>query len=92
MHLNHINTLRDARLAIQQRDARVALVFQDIREICRSYRIDKGINQTRLGYLLGCSQQLVTFIERGVREPSDEFIIRLAELVEKGCNDKQEYN
>ena len=62
----------------QQRQAICARVAQLLRE----EREKRGLSMTVLGVRAGLSQQMISYVERGMRNPSLDTLIRVTDAME----------
>jgi transcriptional regulator with XRE-family HTH domain len=59
----------------------------DIKESLRKHRIEKGLGQEQLGYLLGVSAAMISQWERGERNPKNETLQKIADALEVSLSD-----
>jgi transcriptional regulator with XRE-family HTH domain len=62
----------------QMRDA----IASHVARILREERVRRGLSMTVLAQRAGLSQSMISFIEREIRNPSLETLLRIAEVFE----------
>jgi transcriptional regulator with XRE-family HTH domain len=53
-----------------------------VAQILREERLRKGVSMTRIAEKAGLSQQMVSYIERGMRNPTLDVLLRIAEATD----------
>ena len=53
-----------------------------VAQILREERLGKGVSMTRLAERAGVSQQMVSYIERGMRKPTLDVLLRISEALD----------
>lgn len=65
-------------LSNQKRQIICSKVAQDL----RNERLKRGISMTRLAEKAGLSQQMISYIERGMRNPTLDVLLRISDALE----------
>jgi transcriptional regulator with XRE-family HTH domain len=58
-----------------------------VAQILREERLGKGVSMTRLAERAGVSQQMVSYIERGMRNPTLDVLLRVSGALELQLDD-----
>jgi transcriptional regulator with XRE-family HTH domain len=53
-----------------------------VAQILREERLSRGVSMTRVAEKAGLSQQMVSYIERGMRNPTLDVLLRIAEAMD----------
>ena len=53
-----------------------------VAQILRQERLKRGVSMTRLAEMAGLSQQMVSYIERGMRNPTLDVLLRISGALE----------
>ncbi|MFF5391330.1 helix-turn-helix domain-containing protein [Streptomyces sp. NPDC013012] len=61
-----------------------AHLFQALGKILKVLRRNAGLSQSELADLVHCSEDLISSVERGVRTPQPDFLVRVDPLVKAG--------
>jgi len=69
------------RLAVQRGQHREA-VIANVAKILRKERIARGLSMTLVAERAGLSQQMVSYVERGLRNPTLDTLLRITEVLE----------
>jgi transcriptional regulator with XRE-family HTH domain len=54
----------------------------EVARLLRTERLKKGVSMTRLAEQSGLSQQMVSYVERGMRNPTLDVLLRMSEALE----------
>lgn len=58
------------------------IVGTEISRLLREAREQRGLSMTRLAEQAGLSHAMISFIERGLRKPTVDSVLRIAEVLE----------
>lgn len=58
-----------------------------VAQILREERLSKGVSMTRLAERAGVSQQMVSYIERGMRNPTLDVLLRVSGALDLQLDD-----
>jgi transcriptional regulator with XRE-family HTH domain len=58
------------------------MVAAEVVRLLREVRIKKGLSMTRVGEIAGLSQQMVSYVERGMRIPTIDTLVRLTNALD----------
>ena len=58
------------------------MVAAEVVRLLREARIKKGLSMTRVAEMAGLSQQMVSYVERGMRIPTIDTLVRLTNALD----------
>lgn len=58
------------------------LVAAEVVRLLREQRIERGLSMNRAAKMAGLSQQMVSYMERGMRIPTIDTLLRVAEALD----------